>query len=86
MMKVNLMKHKVYIVDSNILLCLVESNKHSIIGNGDEWNKEKIEKKLNLLDKDGETVAIPLPMMIETSNIIGHDKKEVPYEGNLILF
>jgi hypothetical protein len=53
---------------------LVESNKHSNIGNGDEWNKEKIEQKLNLLDKYGETVAIPLPMIIETSNIIGHDK------------
>lgn len=67
------MKHKVYIMDTNLLLCLVESNKHGTVGNGDKWTKESLLELINGIDKIGETIAIPLPMIIESSNIIGHD-------------
>jgi|GEM_PF-4609624 len=77
------MKHKVYIMDTNLLLCLVDSKNHGTVGSGEKWTKESLLELLEGVDSLGETVAIPLPMIIEGSNLIGHDKEIVAGE-NLI--
>lgn len=77
------MKHKVYIMDTNLLLCLVDSQNHGKVGNGEKWTKESLLELLKGVDSLGETIAVPLPMIIEASNLIGHDKEMLAGE-NLI--
>lgn len=69
------MKHKVYIMDTNLFLCLVESKKHGTVGNKEKWDKKELDKYINEIKENKGEIAIPLPMIIESGNIIGHDKE-----------
>lgn len=65
--------NKIYIMDTNILSCHL--NVKSTVGNGDIWDKEKIQEKIEEITKEKNTIVVPLPVMIELGNQISNDKK-----------
>lgn len=58
--------NKIYIMDTNILSCHL--NVKSTVGNGDIWDKEKIQEKIEEITKEKNTIVVPLPVMIELGN------------------
>lgn len=65
---------KLYIMDTNILCCYLKIPGKEVVGNGKQWNFETIMKKINEIEKDKGSIVIPLPVMIELGNHIGHEK------------
>lgn len=72
---------KVNIIDTNFLLCYLEVPGKKTIANGFDWDSESIAEMIKECQKNCETIVIPLPMMIEAGNIIGHEKAKKSCEG-----
>ena len=62
-------KHKIHLIDTNILDCLFE-----VKGKSSGCGKKEIERKIKNITKNGEYILLPLPMLIECGNHIGYAK------------
>ncbi|MGL4672147.1 hypothetical protein [Cetobacterium sp.] len=70
---------KIYIMDTNILCTYLGIKGKQTLGNGDIWNKESIEEMISEIEKNNHTIALPLPMVIEAGNNIGHAKDRIGF-------
>ncbi|MGL5934943.1 MAG: hypothetical protein ACRCZI_04895 [Cetobacterium sp.] len=71
--------NKLHIVDTNILCCYLQIPGKETVGSSKEWTLEKIEQKIEQIHKNAEGIVIPLPMMIELGNHIGHGQYRSSY-------
>lgn len=65
---------KLYIMDTNILCCYLKIPGKEVVGSGKQWDFEKINEKISEIEKGKDSIVIPLPVMIELGNHIGHEK------------